>query len=165
MNIYFYIWSFCFVFCSAIFSPQLWSLRSTCRSFLWLLFHQQPICWVACEAGCRQKFWIKGQEKEAGIVLGRWDDYETAVRALLLYKIGADVQEAREWHGPMDLSICTCPPEKSLRPDCCGLLILAVPMIGQALSGVFKRMPPQISDPCVVSFCLKRWLPLVPGSH
>lgn len=26
--------------------------------------------------------------------LARWDDYETAVRALLLYKIGADVQEA-----------------------------------------------------------------------
>lgn len=25
----------------------------------------------------------------------RWDEYETAIRALLLYKIGADVEKAR----------------------------------------------------------------------
>lgn len=37
--------------------------------------------------------------------------------------------------------------------DICGLLIFAVPMIGQALSGVFKKSPPRFP---ILSFCLKR---------
>ena len=79
--------------------------RSTGGSFLRLLLHQQPVCWVACKVRwsghvaicCLLSF-------EVGCSLWdlfcRWDEYETAIRALLLYKIGADVEKARGWNGP-----------------------------------------------------------------
>lgn len=145
-----------------MFSPKPWSLRSTCRSFLWLLFHQQPICWVACEAGCchgvildwssgewgRKRFWQVGWLWNGGsrpAAVQNWS--------------GCSRSPRMTWtNGPQHLHLSAW--KKSSCLIAVDYWFFAVPMIGQALSGVFKKIPPRFP---ILSFCLKRWLPLVPG--